>query len=51
MPLHYHGPAMLRGMAAADAVAVVPPGGVRAGQEAELLDLPWAIAGIEVCFT
>ncbi len=51
VPLHYHGPAMLRGMAAADAVAVVPPGGVRAGQEAELLDLPWALAGIEVCFT
>ncbi|EGX54873.1 molybdopterin biosynthesis protein MoeA [Streptomyces zinciresistens K42] len=51
VPLRYHGPAMLRGMAAADAVAVVPPGGTRAGQEAELLDLPWAAAGIEVCFT
>ncbi|MGI5376785.1 molybdopterin molybdotransferase MoeA [Streptomyces sp. CA-251387] len=51
VPLHYHGPAMLRGMAAADAVAVVPPGGARAGQETELLDLPWATAGIEVCFT
>jgi molybdopterin molybdotransferase len=51
VPLHYHGPAMLRGMAAADAVAVIPPGGIRAGQEAELLDLPWALAGIEVCFT
>ncbi|MFJ8634936.1 molybdopterin molybdotransferase MoeA [Streptomyces sp. NPDC093568] len=51
VPLHYQGPAMLRGMAAADAVAVVPPGGLRAGQEAELLDLPWASAGIEVCFT
>ncbi|KUL22853.1 molybdopterin molybdotransferase MoeA [Streptomyces regalis] len=51
VPLHYHGPAMLRGMAAADAIAVVPPGGVRAGQETELLDLPWASAGIEVCFT
>ncbi|MFJ7075340.1 molybdopterin molybdotransferase MoeA [Streptomyces sp. NPDC098781] len=51
VPLHYQGPAMLRGMAAADAVAVVPPGGARAGQEAELLDLPWASAGIEVCFT
>ncbi|SDO09720.1 molybdopterin molybdotransferase [Streptomyces sp. cf386] len=50
-PLHYQGPAMLRGMAAADAVAVVPPGGARAGQETELLDLPWASAGIEVCFT
>jgi molybdopterin molybdotransferase len=51
VPLHYNGPAMLRGMAAADALAVVPPGGVRPGEEAELLDLPWASAGIEVCFT
>ena len=51
VPLHYHGPAMLRGMAAADALAVVPPGGARAGQETALLDLPWAAAGIEVCFT
>jgi len=51
IPLHYNGPAMLRGIAAADALAVVPPGGARAGQEAELLDLPWAFAGIGVCFT
>jgi molybdopterin molybdotransferase len=51
VPLHYNGPAMLRGIAAADALAVVPPGGVRAGREAELLDLPWAAAGIGVCFT
>ncbi|CAL9501837.1 molybdopterin molybdotransferase MoeA [Streptomyces sp. enrichment culture] len=51
VPLHYNGPAMLRGIAAADALAVVPPGGVRKGQEAELLDLPWATAGIGVCFT
>jgi molybdopterin molybdotransferase len=51
VPLHYNGPAMLRGVAAADALAVVPPGGTRAGQEAELLDLPWAAAGIGVCFT
>jgi molybdopterin molybdotransferase len=51
VPLHYNGPAMLRGMAAADALAVVPPGGARPGQEAELLDLPWAAAGIGVCFT
>ncbi|MGW5492744.1 molybdopterin molybdotransferase MoeA [Streptomyces olivaceoviridis] len=50
-PLHYNGPAMLRGIAAADALAVVPPGGVRQGEEAELLDLPWATAGIGVCFT
>ncbi|CCK28783.1 molybdenum cofactor biosynthesis protein [Streptomyces davaonensis JCM 4913] len=51
VPLHYNGPAMLRGMAAADALAVVPPGGIRAGAEAELLDLPWASSGIGVCFT
>ncbi|MGW0610484.1 molybdopterin molybdotransferase MoeA [Streptomyces sp. NPDC002788] len=51
VPLHYNGPAMLRGIAAADALAVVPPGGAGPGQEAELLDLPWASAGIGVCFT
>ncbi|GLW49215.1 molybdopterin molybdenumtransferase MoeA [Streptomyces sp. NBRC 14336] len=51
VPLHYNGPAMLRGMAAADALAVVPPGGTAAGQETELLDLPWASSGIGVCFT
>ncbi|MFD5156539.1 molybdopterin molybdotransferase MoeA [Streptomyces hawaiiensis] len=51
VPLHYNGPAMLRGIAAADALAVVPPGGARPGQEAELLDLPWASGGIGVCFT
>ncbi|CAM5731731.1 Molybdopterin molybdenumtransferase OS=Streptomyces alboniger OX=132473 GN=CP975_18040 PE=3 SV=1 [Streptomyces alboniger] len=51
VPLHYNGPAMLRGIAAADALAVVPPGGSRPGQESELLDLPWASAGIGVCFT
>ncbi|BBC34752.1 Molybdenum cofactor biosynthesis protein [Streptomyces graminofaciens] len=51
VPLHYNGPAMLRGIATADALAVVPPGGARQGQELELLDLPWATAGIQVCFT
>ncbi|MEU1051496.1 molybdopterin molybdotransferase MoeA [Streptomyces sp. NPDC005876] len=51
VPLRYNGPAMLRGIAAADALAVVPPGGARAGQEAELLGLPWASGGIEGCFT
>jgi molybdopterin molybdotransferase len=49
-PLHYNGPAMLRGIAASDALAVVPPGGARAGQELELIDLPWATAGIDACF-
>ncbi|MGC3003825.1 molybdopterin molybdotransferase MoeA, partial [Streptomyces sp. G35A] len=51
LPLLYNGPAMLRGIAAAHALAVVPPGGARPGQEAELLDLPWASGGIGVCFT
>ncbi|BFO13682.1 hypothetical protein SHKM778_00700 [Streptomyces sp. KM77-8] len=51
LPLLYNGPAMLRGIAAADALAVVPPGGTRPGQEAVLLDLPWASGGIGVCFT
>jgi molybdopterin molybdotransferase len=50
-PLHYTGPAMLRGMAAADALAVIPPGGLRAGEASELLDLPWTLAGTGVCFT
>lgn len=45
VPLRYNGPAMLRGIAAADALAVVPPGGAHPGQELELLDLPWAFAG------
>ncbi|MGV4981544.1 molybdopterin molybdotransferase MoeA [Streptomyces sp. NRAIS4] len=51
VPLHYNGPAMLRGIAAADALAVVPPDGAGQGEETELLDLPWAAAGIGVCFT
>lgn len=53
MPLHYSGPAMLRGIAAADGLAVVPPGGVRSGAEVEILDLPWTSAEpwTEGCFT
>ncbi|PPT14019.1 molybdopterin molybdotransferase MoeA [Streptomyces cinnamoneus] len=39
-PLRFHGPAMLRGLAAADALAVVPPGGADRGTRAELLLLP-----------
>ncbi|MEU2180452.1 molybdopterin molybdotransferase MoeA [Streptomyces thermolilacinus] len=41
VPLHYTGPAMLRGLAAADGLAVVPPGGARPGDVLEVLDLPW----------
>lgn len=53
VPLHYNGPAMLRGVAAADGLAVVGPGGVRSGTEVEILDLPWASATpwTEGCFT
>lgn len=40
VPLGFDGPAMLRGLAVAEAVAVVPPGGVPAGGAVELLDLP-----------
>ncbi|MBT2506622.1 molybdopterin molybdenumtransferase MoeA [Streptomyces sp. ISL-98] len=42
VPLHFNGPAMLRGIAAADGLAVIPPGGAPAGQQLEILDLPWA---------
>ncbi|MFI1798372.1 molybdopterin molybdotransferase MoeA [Streptomyces sp. NPDC020379] len=41
-PLAFHGPAMLRGLAAADALAVVPPGGAAPGDAVSLLGLPWA---------
>ncbi|MGW2367350.1 molybdopterin molybdotransferase MoeA [Streptomyces sp. NPDC001667] len=41
-PLAFHGPAMLRGLAAADALAVVPPGGAAPGDTVGLLSLPWA---------
>lgn len=37
-PVHFAGPAMLRGLAAADGMAVIPPGGARAGDETAVLD-------------
>ncbi|WP_425556273.1 molybdopterin molybdotransferase MoeA, partial [Kitasatospora nipponensis] len=40
VPLAFDGPAMLRGLALADALAVVPPGGLRVGERVELLDAP-----------
>ncbi|MFF4749793.1 molybdopterin molybdotransferase MoeA [Streptomyces sp. NPDC002514] len=40
VPLPFDGPAMLRGVALADALAAVPPGGVPAGTDVEVLDLP-----------
>ncbi|MEV8586800.1 molybdopterin molybdotransferase MoeA [Streptomyces sp. NPDC051180] len=56
VPLHYNGPAMLRGIAGADGMAVVPPGGARPGQELTVLDLPWpttagAVPVQGACFT
>ncbi|MEO3751621.1 molybdopterin molybdotransferase MoeA [Streptomyces sp. B6B3] len=39
-PLSYAGPAMLRGIASAAALAVIPPGGAEAGVQIRLLDLP-----------
>ncbi|MEW2133894.1 molybdopterin molybdotransferase MoeA [Streptomyces sp. NPDC005435] len=39
-PLPYDGPAMLRGLALADGLAVVPPGGAAPGATVEVLDLP-----------
>lgn len=41
LPLGRQGSAMLRGLAAAEAVAVVPPGGTHAGEIVETLPLPW----------
>ncbi|MET9546812.1 molybdopterin molybdotransferase MoeA [Streptomyces sp. NPDC006627] len=51
VPLRFNGPAMLRGIAAADGLAVVPPGGARKGQELEIIDLPWAHGVSGECFT
>ncbi|WP_328582763.1 molybdopterin molybdotransferase MoeA [Streptomyces sp. NBC_00370] len=51
VPLHFSGPAMLRGIAAADGLAVVPPGGALPGAELEVLDLPWTAAVEGGCFT
>jgi molybdopterin molybdotransferase len=42
-PLRYNGPAMLRGVATADALAVVPPGGGAAGSDVRMLPLPWFV--------
>lgn len=41
VPLPHHGPAMLRGLALAQMLVVVPPGGAVAAAEVELLPLPW----------
>lgn len=44
-PLRFHGPAMLRGLAAADGLAVVVPGGIPAGGSAEILETGWRGGG------
>ncbi|WP_327235554.1 molybdopterin molybdotransferase MoeA [Streptomyces sp. NBC_01317] len=51
VPLHFNGPAMLRGVAAADGLAVVPPGGARPGEDVDILDLPWTASTDGGCFT
>ncbi|WP_369204849.1 molybdopterin molybdotransferase MoeA [Streptomyces sp. PU-14G] len=40
-PLRYAGPAMLRGVASCDALAVVPPGGAAPGEDVAVVELPW----------
>ncbi|MFE9422473.1 molybdopterin molybdotransferase MoeA [Kitasatospora sp. NPDC006697] len=40
LPLAFDGPAMLRGLALAEALAVIPPGGLSAGTRIELLPVP-----------
>ncbi|MFF2522537.1 molybdopterin molybdotransferase MoeA [Streptomyces liangshanensis] len=51
VPLHFNGPAMLRGIAAADGLAVIPPGGARPGEDVDVLDLPWTASTDGGCFT
>ncbi|NQX28082.1 molybdopterin molybdotransferase MoeA [Microbacteriaceae bacterium VKM Ac-2854] len=41
IPVPWQGSGMLRGLAAADAVAVVPPGGAAAGETVASVPLPW----------
>jgi molybdopterin molybdotransferase len=50
-PVHFNGPAMLRGIAAADGLAVVPPGGARPGTPLDILALPWNAPVEGGCFT
>ncbi|HEV7951654.1 MAG TPA: molybdopterin molybdotransferase MoeA [Glaciihabitans sp.] len=41
LPTRWHGSAMMRGLATADGIIVVPPQGLVAGDRAETLQLPW----------
>jgi molybdopterin molybdotransferase len=45
VPLAFDGPAMLRGLALAEGLAVVPPGGVAPGQPVEVLEVPGGANG------
>ncbi|WP_078957348.1 molybdopterin molybdotransferase MoeA [Streptomyces iranensis] len=47
VPLRFNGPAMLRGIAVADGLAVIPPGGAKRGTEVDVLDLPWSASATE----
>ncbi|WP_413812990.1 molybdopterin molybdotransferase MoeA [Streptomyces sp. OE57] len=47
VPLRFNGPAMLRGIAVADGLAVIPPGGAKRGMEVDVLDLPWSASATE----
>ncbi|MCY7324798.1 MAG: molybdopterin molybdenumtransferase MoeA, partial [Microbacteriaceae bacterium] len=40
-PTSRQGSGMLRGLAASDGVAVIPPGGASAGSRVETVPLPW----------
>jgi molybdopterin molybdotransferase len=44
VPSPWLGSGMMRGLAAADGVLVVPPDGIRAGETVDTLALPWAVA-------
>ncbi|WP_329456822.1 molybdopterin molybdotransferase MoeA [Streptomyces sp. NBC_01497] len=50
-PVHFSGPAMLRGIAVADGLVVVPPGDMAPGDLLEVLDLPWTAPVEGGCFT
>ncbi len=45
-PLRYDGPAMLRSLALADALAVIPPGGGQRESDVEVLPIPGAEPGV-----
>ena len=44
-PVGHDNPHMMRGLASAEAFALVPPGGIPAGGAADLLPLPWSTLG------